>query len=182
VKPAMILPGWSFDEMREDVESVLAEWCEDVVPRHVELLPNNRYSPVYAWMFSYEKRLKYRIEDVIGRPLDRTEAAIFGADGAFSEALSNAFVHGHQRDPGLPIEVRCCVGTRGLAFAIRDRGEGFDVERVVRAAARGGGYFSFAGNGLRALSHHPEVAACYENGGRMLLLRVGLTGQIVRGR
>jgi len=159
---------YSFDQMVEGVAPVVLCLEEEVVPGRVELLPNNRYSPRYAWMFSYEKRLKHRIEAELGRPLGELERRLFGSDGAFSEGLSNAFVHGHRRDPALPLAIRCAAGRRGVAFSIRDRGPGFDVARQIELARRGAAPYHFAGNGLRVLVESPAVAAAYGEGGRRL--------------
>ena len=159
-----------FEEMVDALSPVLAQWREQVVPGEVELLPNNRYSPRYAWMFSYEKRLKYRIEALVGRPLGELEHHLFGSDGAFSEGLSNAFVHGHRRDPERPLEICCAVGRRGLAFSIRDRGPGFDVARQLELARRGAARYHFAGNGMRVLAESTTIRASYEEEGRRLNL------------
>ena len=152
--------------------AVTAQWTDAVAPASVELLDNHRYSPRYAWMYSYEKRLKYRIEEVLDRPLGELEKDLFGADGVLSEALSNAFVHGHRRDQHKVIEVTCHVGEHGLLFSIRDQGEGFDAGRAMSLLKRGGTYFHMAGNGLRALAEKPGVVASYESRGTVLHIMV----------
>ncbi len=163
-----MIVSYGFDRMVDMVSPVVLRWAEEVVPRSVELLPNNRYSPRYAWMFSFEKRLKYRIEDALGRRLGSLERELFGADGAFSEGLSNAFVHGHGRDPSRPIGIHCAVGLQGLAFSIRDRGPGFAVAEQLELARQGSSRYHFAGNGLRVLVSAPGIHAFYEGGGRRL--------------
>ena len=150
-------------------------WTDEVVPGLVELLPSSNYSPVYAWMYAYEKGLKRRIERLIGQPLGVWERRLFGADGAFSEALSNAFLHGHRRDPALPITIRCTVGERGLFFAISDQGPGFDSAAVLAARARSAPSFHIAGNGLRCLAETPGLTVWWADGGRTLRLLVDLT-------
>jgi hypothetical protein len=168
----MIADGLTLTQLCQQVAPVLAEWRDEIVPRAVELLPNNLYKPAYAWMFSYEKRLKYRIEDVLQRPVPvATERLLFGADGVLSEALSNAFAHGHRRLPDLAITLTCSVGRQGLAFCTEDQGSGFDVAQVV-AGLGGSGSYSYAGNGLRALQGNDSVLACYSNGGRALSVRI----------
>ena len=159
-----------FEEMVDAISPMVARWRDVVVPGEVDLLPNNRYSPRYAWMFSYEKRLKYRIEELLGRPLGELERHMFGSDGAFSEGLSNAFVHGHRRDPKRPLEIRCAVGRRGLAFSIRDQGPGFDVARQLELVRRGAAHYHFAGNGMRVLAESTTILASYEDGGGRLNL------------
>jgi len=161
-----------FEEMIEATAPVVDRWSVVVVPGRVELLPNNRYSPRYAWMFSFEKRLKYRVENVLGKPLGNVERILFGVDGAFSEGLSNAFVHGHRRDPERPIRVRCCVGGGGLAFSISDTGDGFPVVEHLGSLRRGSARYHFAGNGLRVLMDSTTVQASYSNAGKTLNLLV----------
>ncbi len=170
----MISNDMSLEQLKADIAPILTEWRDIVVPSNVELLPNFGYSPAYAWMFSYEKRLKYHIEEAAGRKLGTYEQALFGADGVFSEGLSNAFVHGHRRDPDVAIEITTTVGLAGLAFSISDQGVGFEVESTVAAALTGGSYFNYAGNGLRALGERTDVIAVYANYGRTLNLNVVL--------
>ena len=165
-----------FERMVELVRPVIAEWTEEVVPGRVELLPHNRYSPRYAWMFSFEKRLKHRIEDTLGRPLGPLERELFGADGVFSEGLSNAFVHGHGRDSDRPIRVGCVIGRAGLVLAIQDRGSGFSVAEHLERAQRGSPSFHFAGNGLRSFIASRHVHVSLTHGGRRLNLLVPLAG------
>lgn len=153
------------------LKPLLADWTDRVVPEAVELLPDCRYAPAYAWMYSYEKALKRRLEAALGRPLGVWERVLFGSDGIFSEGLSNAFVHGQRRDPRRPIAVRAAVSRRGLAFSIRDRGPGFAVDDLLRQAARqGSGFYHFAGNGLRALLACDNLSFSYSEGGRCLNL------------
>jgi len=168
----VIVFGKTLDDFRVDIAPLAAMWRDIVVPRNVEILPNFRYSPVYAWMYSYEKQLKYRIEEASGRSLGAAERLLFGADGVLSEAISNAFVHGNGRRTDLPIEVASLVGKGGMAFSIRDCGDGFDLNRTITAVARGRTYFKYAGNGLRALSDRDGVVAAYAEEGRVLNLHV----------
>lgn len=149
---------------------LLDEWNDSVIPSQVELLASNQYSPRYAWMFSYEKRLKSRIEGVLARDLAAWECRLFGADGALSEGLSNAFVHAHRRDPARPIEVRCAVAQKGLAFSIQDQGSGFDVPRAVAQLKHSGRYYHLAGNGLRSLAESPHIVTSFASRGRVLNL------------
>jgi hypothetical protein len=169
---AVIEPACTYAQLSRDIEPVVAEWHDQVVPRDVELIADHRYSPRYAWMYAYEKRLKYRIEEARQEPLADLEQTLFGADGIFSEALSNAFVHGHRRDPGRAIEITCRVGRHGLVFSIRDSGDGFDVDQTMARMSAAGTYYSYAGNGLRALSTAEGVVASYTDRGRCLHLRI----------
>jgi len=152
--------------MRRRVGSLAAEWCDTVVPAAVEVLPDSLYTPAYAWMYAYEKGLRDRIEKALKRPLGRRERELFGPDTALSETLSNAYVHGHGRDPSRPITVRCLVGRSALGFSVRDGGEGFDVATKLAQVRCDGGYYRMAGNGLRVLVTSESVEASFEDGGR----------------
>ncbi|MCP4902769.1 MAG: ATP-binding protein [bacterium] len=162
-------------DLLAEIGESLAEWRDVVVPELVELLPNNRYAPAYAWMFSYERRLAYRIEEVISRKLIRREECLmFGENGVISEALSNAYAHGHGRSVELPIIVTCRAGRCGLLFSVRDHGSGFNVDRTLLEVRRGGQYFRLAGNGLRSIDCCADVVAVYSEGGREVTLFVPL--------
>jgi len=156
------------------MDELLGQWEDRVVPRNVELVPNTRYSPRYAWMFSYEKGLRNRIFQTLKKRPPRLERLLFGVGGVFSEALSNAFVHGHHRNPARAIRVRCAVGDTRILLSVSDQGEGFDVSRILDLHARGKGYFHFAGNGLESLQNNPHVIASYSDGGKTLCLLVDL--------
>jgi hypothetical protein len=151
---------------------LLAEWLDEIVPRAVQPPPHSTYSPVYAWMYAYEKALRRRLERTLGRPLGVWERRLFGPDGAFSEGLSNAFLHGHRRDPSLAIQIACRVAHQGLDLSIHDQGPGFDFEASRAARLRGGAYFNVAGNGLRCFESDPDIVAAYADGGRTLHLLV----------
>lgn len=165
----------SIDSLLRRLAPVRAEWRDRVVPDEVEILEHFEYRPGYAWMYSYEKELKRRIESALDRPLGSFERALFGTGGCLSEGLSNAWAHGHQRNGRLAIGVQTIVSRRGLAFAVRDQGPGFDVEAVLAQASRGSrGFYHFAGNGLRTLIARPDLSFTFGDGGRTLLLHLPL--------
>jgi Histidine kinase-like ATPase domain len=168
-----LLGELDFEGCQRRLAPLLGSWSDVVVPQAVEPHRDTTYTPEYAWMHTYERQLRKRIEGALGRPLMPGERKLFGADGAFSEALSNAFLHGHGRNPALPIRVSCAVGKAGLGFVIGDQGPGFDVTSVAAKVQRGGAYFRVAGNGLRALAGE-GVTASYSDGGRTVTLLVEL--------
>ncbi|MBU3913614.1 MAG: ATP-binding protein [Nanoarchaeota archaeon] len=49
-----------------------------------------------------------------------------------SVALENAFYHGNQNNPALPVTVKTFQGTGGVVVRIRDSGSGFDFAKVTR--------------------------------------------------
>ncbi len=163
-----------------EIAPLVAQWQDELVPCEVRPLPHATYSPRYAWMFTYEKDLKRRLIAARGGSLGPWEPRLFGADGALSEGLSNAFLHGHRRQPEVPILVRCWVGQGGLLFAVSDQGPGFDVEAALGRLRSGAGYFHVAGNGLRALAAAADIRASWADGGRTLLLLVPTTSESAR--
>jgi hypothetical protein len=153
-----------------EIAPLLDEWRDPVVPASVESSPNSPYAVDYAWMYAYERGVRRRLERALRRPLGVWQTRLFGQDGVVSEGLSNAFLHGHQRDGSRPIEVRWAVSTKGVAAAIADLGPGFDVPARVRSLERGYGYFNVAGNGLKTFARSEEIHVAFRNGGRELHL------------
>ena len=155
---------------------VRGDWTDIVVPGEIEAQPDCRYLPEYAWMDAFEKVLKKRIELAMGRPLRPWQKKIFGSDGALSEALSNAFVHGNRRHEARPIEVRTQVSRKGVGFSICDQGKGFDVQAFLeQAREKKDGYFHHAGNGLQCLIGCPSLSFAYSEGGSRLFLLILFT-------
>ena len=72
-----------------------------VIPAHCPHQPNSPYRPGYDWLFRYERELARALAPWVAR--HRHE--LFGVEGIISEALSNAFVHGHGRNPSAPIGI-----------------------------------------------------------------------------
>ncbi len=165
-----------FSQIVRRLSPLRAEWTDHVVPEAVELLPNHPYTPEYAWMYAYEKQLRNRIETALKYPLRSWERVLFGTDGVLSEGLSNAYVHGHRRDASAALTIRAAVSLKGLGFAIGDRGPGFDYHTLLDKAERGsGGFFHYAGNGLRTLIANPAVSFSWTDGGRSLNLLLEFT-------
>lgn len=155
----------------QSLEPVISVFEETVVPKEVELLANNTYAPDYAWMYSFEKKLKYRIEDVLGRKLGVTrERELFGAGGAISEGLSNAFIHGHKKDTERPIAIWTCVSKQGLGVSITDEGAGFDFDRIMQRFKSKKSFFHVAGNGFSLYYKSTVCSASFRERGRQLCL------------
>ena len=58
------------------------------------------------------------------------EEALFGIDMAVREAVTNAVLHGNQKDESKPVEVGVSAQGSELSVTVRDRGEGFDPASV----------------------------------------------------
>jgi len=150
---------------------VISVFEEKIIPSQVELLNNNHYAENYAWMYSFEKRLKYRIEELLGHKFTyNQERILFGAGGAVSEGMSNGFAHGHKKDKELPFTIWVSVSQKGLGFAITDSGAGFDFDEVYTSFKRGESFYNVAGNGFPLLHNSKEFFACFQKHGTQLCL------------
>ena len=121
---------------------------ERIVPQAFPECPNSRYQPEYDWLFQYERRIAKFLEPW----LRRFRYELIGEKGILCEALSNAFYHGHGKDPEKPIFVRVLVGDHGLVVEIKDSGKGFAVQKVYERFQKRKHYFSAAGNGIRLMA------------------------------
>jgi hypothetical protein len=137
-----------------------------VVPAECVPCADAPYRLEYAWMFHAERR--------VARTLDPWLVAhrgeLVGPGGVLSEALANAYRHGHGRDPRLPIRILVTRGARGLLVRIEDRGPGFDVAGTLHRFRAGKPYFDVAGGGLRALAGTTRFGVFWSDGGRAVHL------------
>ena len=167
----MFVENITRESIEQQLQPIITIFEEQVTPSKVELLPNNTYALNYAWMYSFEKNLKYKIEGFLKNKFRYTqEKLLFGAGGAVSEGLSNAFVHGHKKDIHKTITVWVCVSKKGLGFVISDKGEGFNYHTIKERFTGGEPFFSIAGNGFTQLYKAEKIAACYRNSGKSLYL------------
>ncbi len=132
-----------------------------VVPAEIPHCPDSPYQSGYNWLFSYERRIAAFLEQWL-KPY-RYE--LIGEKGILCEALSNAFCHGHDKDPCKPIIVRVLVGGRGLIVQIKDCGPGFDVRAVYQSYYTRKIYYSTAGNGLRLMAGSSSFGVFHDSTG-----------------
>ncbi len=135
---------------------------DTVVPEQFPEHADSPYQPEYGWLFLYERRIASFLEAWL-RPF-RYE--LIGGKGLLCEALSNAFCHGHTKDPRKPITLRVWVGNLGLIVQIQDCGPGFDVQGVYQRFIANRDYYSTAGNGLRLMAHSQRFGVFYDPTGR----------------
>ena len=155
----------------KELNPVIAVFEEQVIPSQVELIDNNNYTQNYAWMYSFEKRLKYRIEKLLDCKLTYDqERIIFGVGGAVAEGLSNSFVHGHHKNENMSFNVWVTVSTKGLGFVITDSGPGFNFNDIYIKFKKGKSYFNIAGNGFSLLNNSNDIYACYRMHGTQLCI------------
>jgi hypothetical protein len=135
---------------------------ERVVPAEVERLSHCPYRPEYGWLFTLERR--------VGRILDQWLSGhrreLIGPGGLLSEALSNAYCHGHRRDAAKPMWIRIVVGGDGVLIRIKDSGSGFDYREVARGVIHKRTYFHNAGRGLMRAVTAEHFAVFYTDGGQ----------------
>ncbi|MEJ2038093.1 MAG: ATP-binding protein [Desulfosarcinaceae bacterium] len=134
---------------------------DEVIPGNFPDCPNSLYRPEYDWLFQYERRIAAFLEKWL-RPY-RYE--LIGNKGILCEALSNAFSHGHRKDPGQVINVCVWQGEKGLLIEIRDHGKGFNIHETYSSYSSRKPYFNLAGNGLRLMAQSTRFGIFHHAGG-----------------
>ncbi|WP_035277269.1 ATP-binding protein [Desulforegula conservatrix] len=122
-------------------------FTETIIPSDCTKNPNSTYKPEYDWLFTYERI----IAGVLDPWMSHLRFELIGDKGIICEALSNAFCHGHKKDPTKPIELNVYLGEKGLIIRIKDTGTGFEIDRVMDRYIKGKAYFHMAGNGLKRM-------------------------------
>lgn len=135
---------------------------EVIVPAAVHLLSHAPYRPEYAWLFTVERRLGRIVEPW----LSEYRNTLIGPGGLLSEALSNAYCHGHRRDASRPIAVWIAVGELGLLTRITDDGPGFDFQQVVSGFEHKKNYYHNAGRGVARAYTDKQFTVFYTDEGR----------------
>lgn len=131
---------------------------DTIIPGQIPEHPDSPYQAAYDWLFVYERQLAAFLEEWL-RPY-RFE--LIGEKGILCEALSNAFCHGHAKDPCKPIVLYVFKGKKGLLVRIKDSGEGFDVQTVYHRFCNNKHYYSTAGNGLRLMAQSRRFGVFYD--------------------
>lgn len=139
---------------------------ERIVPAEFPLSPDSSYQPGYDWLFSYERRLAAFLE----KWLKAYRYDLIGENGILCEALSNAFFHGHAKNPDKPITVRVILGKQGLIVQIKDTGPGFDVQMVYNRFLNQERYYSKAGNGIRLMAQSSVFGVLHDPTGTNFIL------------
>lgn len=137
-------------------------FCETLVPSSCRPNPNSTYRPEYDWLFTYERILAGILEPYTAH----LRFELIGDTGVLCEALSNAYCHGHKKDPAKPIDLTVYLGDKGLIVRVTDSGPGFDLETVKDRFSKGKSYFHLAGNGLKRMIHSPHFRIFFTDGGR----------------
>ena len=134
---------------------------ETLIPSCCTNNGNSPYRPEYEWLFICERKLSGFLEPWTAH----LRKELIGENGILCEALSNAFCHGHKKDPMIPIVVHVFLGEKGLIVRIKDQGRGFDIKKVKEQYSCGKVYFHMAGNGLRQMTMSSDFFIFYTDGG-----------------
>ena len=139
---------------------------ERIVPAEFPRVPDSPYLPGYDWLYNYERRIAAFLE----KWLRNHRYELIGEKGILCEALSNAFCHGHEKDPSKPILLRVLLGEQGLIVQIKDSGPGFDVQGTYRRYHTKKKYYSTAGNGIRLMDQSSNFGVLHDATGTVFIL------------
>lgn len=139
---------------------------ERIVPAEFPHLPDSPYLPGYDWLYNYERRIAAFLE----KWLRAHRYELIGEKGILCEALSNAFCHGHEKDPSRPILVRVLLGERGLIVQVKDTGPGFDVQGIYQRYQKKKKYYTTAGNGIRLMDQSAHFGVLHDATGTVFIL------------
>lgn len=154
-----MLLSMSLDEALELIGEGKQILHETVIPKDFPQDPNSTYRSGYHWLYRYERDLARQLEPW----LKSHRYELIGEKGILAEALSNAFYHGHRKNPKLPIEIRIYQGQNGIVVRIHDCGTGFSVKKIYSHYIKGKTYFHTAGNGFRLMSNSKHFGIFYNS-------------------
>lgn len=149
---------------------------EDIVPARYPTAPNSPYRRGYDWLYHVERKLIRLLKPWLGDH----RLVLLGEHGLLSEGLSNAFCHGHGRNPQSPIHLTIRLGEEGILVEIRDTGHGFDVRRTLKRFHAGKAYFSVAGNGIQRMAESQGFGVFFNTHGNAFYLMHLFAGGLVK--
>ena len=135
---------------------------EIIIPAESRSNSNSPYRPEYEWLFVYERK----IAKFLSPWLEHLRFELIGEKGVLCEALSNAFCHGHHKNPAQPITVCIYLGQKGLIVRIMDNGEGFNIKSIIDNYSKGKNYYHMSGNGIRQMIRTPSFEIFYTDQGK----------------
>ncbi len=128
-----------------------------VVPAKFPECVDSTYRAGYDWLYQYERD----IAGFLAPWLKPYRYELIGEKGILCEALSNAFSHGHGKDPHKAINVEVFVGERGLLVRMEDSGKGFNVDHVCQSYFKKKIYYHTAGNGIHLMASSRRFGVFY---------------------
>ncbi|SEA75282.1 hypothetical protein SAMN05660420_03071 [Desulfuromusa kysingii] len=134
---------------------------ETIVPKTAPCASHSCYLPEYDWLFLLERKLARFLDPW----LKKHRKQLIGSSGLISEALSNAYCHGHKRQAKLPIGVNIYQGNQGILLRIYDTGKGFDYGEMLAKYLNKKNYFYNAGNGMKSMYETDIFGVFYDDNG-----------------
>ena len=164
----MVFVDLSFEEMLDSIK--FREWIkqERVVlmefpdcpkiwhaPRYYNIPPNEKTIEPFFDLWAQFVSSRYKTPDyIISIVNDRKN--LYGPESMSSSIISltleNAFYHGNQNNPYLPVNVNVFDGESGLVVRVSDCGFGFDFKRkisILEMLDKKNKYFIFNGNKVK---------------------------------
>ncbi len=130
---------------------------DSIIPARFPECMDSTYRVGYDWLYRYEREIAGFLEPWL-KPY---RYDLIGEKGILCEALSNAFCHGHSKDPQRPIMLKVYLGKHGLLVQVADSGAGFDVRHVVQRYFQNKHYFNTAGNGIHLMATSKKFGIFY---------------------
>ncbi len=130
---------------------------ETITPRTCPCASHSPYLPEYGWLFLFERKLARFLDPW----MKEYRSELIGSGGIVSEALSNAYCHGHKRNPTLPITIQVYQGKHGIMLQIKDTGNGFNIDTMVSKFLDNKNYFYNAGNGIKRMFNSKTFGIFY---------------------
>ena len=156
----------NFDSAMDFIHAAELVRDDTIVPAQVPECVNSTYRRGYDWLYRYERDIAGFLEPWL-KPY---RYDLIGEKGILCEALSNAFSHGHQKDPKQPILVHVYLGEHGLLVRIADSGAGFDVKNVMQRYFQKKHYYNTAGNGFHLMATSTKFGIFYNARGTVFHL------------
>ncbi|MEJ2153819.1 MAG: ATP-binding protein [Desulfobacteraceae bacterium] len=147
----------NFQQAQDFIQSPRLIRRDRVVPAEFPECVNSTYRPGYDWLYQYERD----IAGFLSPWLKPYRYDLIGEKGILCEALSNAFSHGHGKDPRKIITVEVYRGERGLLVRVEDSGKGFNVDRVYQSYLKKKVYYHTAGNGIHLMASSRRFGIFY---------------------
>ncbi len=133
-----------------------------IIPENFPACVDSTYRSGYDWLYRYERDIAAFLEPWL-KPY---RYDLIGEKGILCEALSNAFSHGHAKDPTRAIFLKVYLGSRGLLVRVSDTGDGFNVQQVLQGYLQKKVYYHTAGNGIRLMAGSKCFGVFYDGCGR----------------
>jgi len=127
---------------------------------------------INAWMPSEIEAISPLVDQLM-RMIEGSrcvEGNEFGVELALREVLSNAVIHGNEKDAQKLVEIHCrCERGKGVLMTVKDQGKGFDPN-TVRDALDSEGLNADHGRGIHLVKRMMDEVS-FESGGTEVQMR-----------